>query len=233
MTRLPLALGTDDLSIAELCAARLDGDLHRVADAWVPIDEPDLPALRAQVIASGAPSDLVVERMSAAWVHGAVLAPPRRAQFCVPIDARVAIDASATFEFREVRIAGNEIELIGGVRCTNAVRTAYDLLRDASIDDAHAVKIVAHMLTQRADLAPSLHDRLDVARRIPHRALALRRLRSAVADAVDVVDGVDAAHGVQHAVQMGGVAHLEHEPADGEPIVRGRHVRREDVHVVL
>ena len=52
-------------------------------------------------------------------------------------------------------------------------------------------------------------------------------------DPVDVVDRVDATHRVEHAVQVHGVAHLEHEAAERQPVVRRRHARREDVHVVL
>jgi hypothetical protein len=226
-------LGTDDLSIAELCAARLDGDLHPVGGAWVPIDEPDLPAFRAQIVAKGVPRPLIIERMSAAWVHGGVHAPPRRAQFCVPIDARVAAIADATFELREVRLADDEIVTVGGIRCTSLVRTAYDLLRDVSLADALVSRTVAAMLARRPTLEGHVRARLDAATRLPHKARAYARFRSAVADAVDVVDGVDASHRVQHSIKMRGVAHLEDEAADREPIVRGGHVRRQDVHVML
>ena len=44
-------LGTDDLPLAELCAARIDGDLFAIDEGWAPIDEPDLPSLRAAVVA--------------------------------------------------------------------------------------------------------------------------------------------------------------------------------------
>ena len=76
MARLPAVLDTHDLPLAELCAARLDGELVAIDDGWTPLDEPDLPALRAAVTALRAPRSLVIERMSAAWVHGALAAPP-------------------------------------------------------------------------------------------------------------------------------------------------------------
>ena len=55
MARLPMVLGTDDLPIAELCAARLDGELFAIDDGWAPVDEPDLPAFRAAVVALRVP----------------------------------------------------------------------------------------------------------------------------------------------------------------------------------
>ncbi len=221
VTRLPSALGTDDLSIAELCAARLDGELHRIGDAWVPIDEPDLPAFRAQVVAKAASRSLVVERMSAAWVHGALHAPPRPAQFCVPMAARIAVISDPTLEVREVRLTPSEIETIGGIRCTTPVRTAFDLLRDMTTMDSVVITVVAAMLQQSNTLDRLVRDRLVSAARLPHKARALSRLDSAVAHAVDVVDGVDAADRVQHAVEVGRVAHLEDESTQREPVVRG------------
>ncbi len=69
--------------LAELCAARLDGELFAIDDGWAAVDEPDLPAFRAMATAMRAPRSLIIERMSAAWVHGARDAPPAVAQFCV------------------------------------------------------------------------------------------------------------------------------------------------------
>lgn len=70
-------LGTDDLPLAELCAARLDGELVAIGTGWCPVDEPDLPSLRAAAVAPRLPAPLIVERRSAAWVHGALPSPRR------------------------------------------------------------------------------------------------------------------------------------------------------------
>src|SRR4029453_1226419 len=87
---LPAVLGTEHLPLAELCAARLDGEVFAIDDGWAPVDEPDLPAFRAMVTALRAPRSLIIERMSAAWVHGGLDAPPPVAPFCVPLAARRA-----------------------------------------------------------------------------------------------------------------------------------------------
>ncbi|MFF2369471.1 hypothetical protein [Agromyces sp. NPDC058110] len=176
MTRLPSVLGTDDLSIAELCAARIDGDLFALADAWAPIDEPDLPALRALAVAHGARRDLIVERMSAAWVHGACVSLPRRAQFCVPADARISIISDPGIVVREVRLSDDEVTLIGGVRCTTVVRTAFDLLRDPTTDDLEAIDAVAMLLTEHPALEAEVRERLDTTTRVPFTARASSRL---------------------------------------------------------
>ena len=54
-----------------------------------------------------------------------------------------------------------------------------------------------------------------------HMRRARSRLESAVsavADAVDVVDALDAPHGIQHAVEMGRVTHLEDEATERQSV---------------
>lgn len=187
MGKLPSVLGTEDLPLAELCAARIDGELFAIDDAWTPVDEPDLPAFRAAVVAVRAPRTLIVERLSAAWVHGALVAPPRLAQFCVPANERVAlVDAPASI-IREVRIGDADVVRLGDVPCTTVVRTAFDLLRDATLADESAIRVVAALLGDDRRDAESVRARLHASARMPHKATALARLeiaeRSAAVDA--------------------------------------------------
>ena len=179
MARLPAVLGTDHLPLAELCAARLDGELFAIDDGWAPVDEPDLPAFRAMATALRAPRALIIERMSAAWVHGARDAPPAVAQFCVPLDARIAVIGDHRAVVREVRIDGDDIVRFGEIRCTSLERTAFDLLRDPTLADAEVVAVVAALIGGQPSLAGALHDRFDAAVRLPHKATARRRLEDA------------------------------------------------------
>ncbi len=185
MARLPVVLGTDDLPIAELCAARLDGELFAIDDGWAPVDEPDLPAFRAAVIALRAPRRLVIERLSAAWVHGGLAVPPAVAQFCVPLSSRIAVIADHRAIVREVRIGESEIVEIGGIRCTSLVRTGFDLLREPSIDDGLVNEMVGTMIASHPGLGSGLRRRLDAATRLPHKSSALTRLGRAEAIAAE------------------------------------------------
>lgn len=197
MAKLPNVLSIDDLSIAELCAARIDGELMPIGDGWAPVDEPDLPSLRAAAIAVRAPRALVIERRSAAWVHGALDAPPVLAQFCVPRTARVAVISVPRLVMREVAIEADEIIEFTFARCTTAVRTAFDLLRDRAEEDGEVESIVTALCRGEAGLADRLRRRFDEAIRMPHRGLALERL-----DRVDAMllelgpDALDAAESV-------------------------------------
>ncbi|MBM7830390.1 hypothetical protein JOE59_001095 [Agromyces cerinus] len=175
MAKLPTVLSVDDLSIAELCAARIDGELMLVDEAWAPVDEPDLPSLRAAAVALRAPRTLVIERRSAAWVHGALPAPPALAQFCVPRTARVAVVSAPRLVVREVAIEPDEIIEYRRARCTTPVRTGFDLLRDPAESDVEVESIVTALCADDPGLHADLSHRIDGATRMPHRGLALRR----------------------------------------------------------
>jgi hypothetical protein len=176
MAKLPPVLDTDDLPLAELCAARLDGELFTIDGAWTPVDEPDLPAFRAAVVARRAPRALIIERLSAAWVHGALDAPPPLAQFCVPAHARVALVDAPGSVIREVRIDDADIVQLKGISCTSALRTAFDLLRDPSVAQETAIRVVAALLAANAGTATAVRTRLNLASRMPHKSMALARL---------------------------------------------------------
>ncbi|MEI5582961.1 MULTISPECIES: hypothetical protein [unclassified Agromyces] len=178
MARLPAVLGTDDLPLAELCAARLDGELVAVGDRWCPVDEPDLPALRAAAVAPASPGRLIVERRSAAWVHGALPVPPVTPEYCIPYAGRSTARPDPACTVRQVVIDEGDVTAVGGVRCTTTLRTAFDLLRepDAAVD---AVGIVAALLATEAALERQLHERIAAAHRLPHKARAVARLVAA------------------------------------------------------
>ena len=183
MARLPTVLGTDDLPLAELCAARIDGELVAIDDGWAPVDEPDLPSFRAAVVALRVPRALIIERRSAAWVHGALDVPPALAQFCVPHDERVAAISDHRTQVREVTLGEGDIDDYRGVRCTSGERTVFDLLRDSTSTDEEAISIVARFVAGRPALIEEVGMRLDASRRMPHRALAVERLDRAIARA--------------------------------------------------
>jgi len=176
MARLPVVLGTDDLPIAELCAARLDGELFAIDDGWAPIDEPDLPAFRAAVVALRVPRPLIIERLSAAWVHGGLAMPPEIAQFCVPLSSRIAVISDHRATVREVRIDEADIVEFGRIRCTSVVRTGFDLLREPTFDDDRVEAVVGALIAARDGLASGLRHRLAAAARMPHKSTAIARL---------------------------------------------------------
>ena len=129
MSRLSPVLFTGDLPLAELHAARLDGELVRVDECFSPVDQPDSPALRAASLALQWPQRLIAEQHSAAWVWGALDTPPRRHELCASLGARARPPAARGLTVREVVIADDEIVAIGGQQVTVPSRTIVDLAR--------------------------------------------------------------------------------------------------------
>ena len=182
MARLAPVLHSADLPLAELCAARLDGELVGVDEAFLPIDTRDGPAERASAAGRFWPQRLIAERVTAAWIWGAVPNPPARHQLCASKDARARPPVPARSSVREVVIAADEYELVGTVRVTTPLRTLVDLARFAdpfTPDDAAVVRALG--LLGAVDLA-DCRAALDRRRNLPAKKLAWSRLRSVFAD---------------------------------------------------
>ncbi|HEU5223682.1 MAG TPA: hypothetical protein VFU07_08405 [Candidatus Lumbricidophila sp.] len=168
---------TSSLSVAELSAVRIDGDLRVCAGAFVPLDEPDLPGTRALSVRSIAPAGpLVVEHLSAAWVHGLVSRPPALARFAVSITERGRFKPPLPFHLREVVIDESEVCAIAGVPVTSPERTCIDLLRDDERADVEVVAIVGECARVAMVCVDGLAARLNASFRLPRKALAHRRL---------------------------------------------------------
>ena len=80
---------------------------------------------------------------------------------------------------REVRIGDDDLVRFGDVPCTTPVRTAFDLLRDQTLDEAQIVAAVAGLAALHPGLVAAVRDRFEAAIRLPHKATALARLQRA------------------------------------------------------
>jgi len=138
--RLPSVLSESDLPLPELCAARLDGELFRVDHAFTPVDEIEQPRHRAHALRAGLSERLIAEQLSAAWIWGAVDAPPSPHQFCVALDARVGRARPPWMLVREVVIDEHDVVEFGSALVTSRLRTAVDLARFATSFDPAVVR---------------------------------------------------------------------------------------------
>ncbi|WP_120336884.1 type IV toxin-antitoxin system AbiEi family antitoxin [Cryobacterium soli] len=151
---VPVALTGADLPIAELCGARLDGELFSLAGSWCPVDAADGPAMRAAAVAGlarSASGRLVAERMTAAWIYG--LAPePAQHQFCVDVTARIQKSTGPNAQLREVRLRHHDVRDVGGLPVTVPRRTAVDLARWGCSPGARAdTELLAALLSYDGD----------------------------------------------------------------------------------
>lgn len=171
---------TDLLSPAELAAAVLDGELHRLGDDIAAIDLPITTERRAQALASTiADRRVIVSDRSAAWVWGWLpLMPPLSTS--VDITARVASPVRRQLRAREVVIDADETTAIASLLVTNPLRTLVDLARHDPAPDV--IDLLARGMLESRIRAESVHEAL--ARR--PRLAYVRRARQRIADATSV-----------------------------------------------
>ncbi|TFC29207.1 hypothetical protein E3O53_14265 [Cryobacterium sp. TMT2-18-3] len=177
-SRLPVVLSAHDLPLAELCGARLDGELFTLGDFWCPVDEVDDRVRRARAVGLLLASPrAIAERMTAAWIYG--LAPePRRHHFCVQSSARMKLVPSPRMQIREVNCPSDQLQAISGLRVTLPLRTAVDLVRwhDAPTD-GDRVALIAALLRLAGCTSTDPASRLCAAPNLPFKAPARTRLR--------------------------------------------------------
>jgi hypothetical protein len=126
---LPRLLGASAFPLAELCAARLDGQLYRVGDLFATIDTADSSELRAEAFAAVSPSSVIADRGTSSWIHGARASPPTSLQVCVDHTRRGAAVGTIGLDVRQCALARGDIIRLGRARVTSPLRTAVDLLR--------------------------------------------------------------------------------------------------------
>jgi len=173
-----IALG--QLSRVELDAARLDGDVYRLGDDYLPIDTIETPAHRLRAALAGLPEGLAAERGTAAWVWGALPRPPAVAELCVVAPSRVRLDVVPPVVLREVVLPPEDLVRLAGAAVTSPLRTALDLARTRegwTEGDTAALARLAELGRFRLEEAVA---RLSRPARLPGMARARLRLREAL-----------------------------------------------------
>jgi hypothetical protein len=180
MARLARVLHPGDLPLAELHAARLDGELVAVDEAFAPIDEADDALTRARSLAAACPPRLVAEQHTAAWIWGATLDPPTPHQLCSSTSARARPPAPLRCVVREVVIDPDEAVVLAGLRVTTPLRTVTDLARFAAEFDARHARIIRDLMRLGRVSLLDCEQALDRRRNLPAKRTAWQRIRAAV-----------------------------------------------------
>lgn len=169
-----LFFADDRLSQAELTAACLDGHLVELGDAYMPADAVETAALRAGSLARLLGDALAATHLSAAWIHGALPAPPARHTVQRAVSRRLHTMPAPRLVYRDLTVVADDLLVIGGVLVTAPVRTLTDLARVDDADHARAARLLADA---RPDAVPAAIERLG-AGTLPHKRAALARLRA-------------------------------------------------------
>lgn len=179
----PFLYFTDErLSLAELTAARLDGDLVDVGEAFMPTDAVETVGLRAASLRRLVPATVAVTRVSAAWVHGAWSSPPAR-HSVQRVGAVRAHLRDPRLHYRDLAVPACDLTSIGGLAVTSPARTLADLARDHCRGDTEAASVIDAMVMWRPELARHTVSWLEHAPPFHFKRPALEFLRRVTARA--------------------------------------------------
>lgn len=217
--RLPSVLSTADLPLAELLAARLDGELFALDRGFAPVDLPDTALRRAESLAVGLNPRLIAEQHTAAWVWGALTTPPTPHEFCTALDARIAHRAARWMNVREVVIDHTDVAVVGPLTLTTRLRTCVDLARFSAAFGDREVRAIRSLMRNGGFSTRECLSLLNRRRNLPGKVLAAERLSRV--DAVHVIDRIDSAHGVQDPIKVGRITHLEDVTTERKALARG------------
>jgi hypothetical protein len=135
----------DRLSVAELSAARLDGHVVELGDAYIPADAVETRELRAGSLRGLLGETLAATHLTAAWVHGALHEPPHRHTVQRAVRRRLHHVIGQRLLYRDLTVEGEDLIQIGPVWVTTTLRTLADLSRVADLEHARAARLLAAM----------------------------------------------------------------------------------------
>lgn len=173
----------DRLSTSELCAARLDGDLIEVGDAYMPADAVETRELRAASLAHRISPALALTRASAAWIHGAWGEPPARHSVQRLSSLRIHHVVDRTLNYRDQGLLDDDVWWIGGVAVTTPVKTLSDLVRDSFAGEDTMSEVDA-MIAWQPTLLPAAIAHLKGGRAMHYKRPAISYLRMRAQDEV-------------------------------------------------
>lgn len=121
----------DRLSLPELCAARLDGDVVELGESFIPADRVETAHLRAAALAPlrGDRDDLALAGASAAWVHGAGSEPPAVHDLQLTEGRRRRRPPMPRTRIHEGALPDEDVVRLGDILVVTPERTLLDLIR--------------------------------------------------------------------------------------------------------
>ncbi|WP_156761865.1 type IV toxin-antitoxin system AbiEi family antitoxin [Microbacterium karelineae] len=173
-------LSPDPLSVAELSAARLDGDLARVSrTGYAPSLLPPSATVRAGAARDVLADGLVAVGVTAAWVHGALAHEPDPHEVQRLAGTPVRRHWRAGVISHAWPMPPGDVETIAGAHITTIERTCYDVSRAAFTGGGRPDQLEAiRWFVARTDLHPRILAWLRRGRRLRYTARTARLLET-------------------------------------------------------
>ena len=173
----------DRLSLAELGAARLDGDVVEVGEGFMPADTIETSAARALSLSPLVPATMAATGATAAWVHGAGDRPPAVHHFCRTQPQRLRVMPHRRMTCHDRVLDEDEVELLSGVAVTTPLATATTLLFGATTNPSDEAWLRALLRTDPG-LLTRLSEHLTPFRPRPGKRKAEKLLAALLAQEV-------------------------------------------------
>lgn len=185
-----------ELSLCELYSMQLDGEVYKPASNFVACDVPNTPALKLSQLIPYDSLRYAACGLTALWVHGLANRPNRNS---IALRGKHRADHFYLHNFtvREIAYLRHDENRIGEHFVLSPVRAMLEVCSDPSLQEHAAVMATATALSELPHLRRELHDRAKISR---SAFSALLRERLSLADAIDVIDGFDSPHGIEHAL---------------------------------
>jgi hypothetical protein len=162
------------LSEAELSAARLDGHLVELGDAYIPADAVETTALRAGSLGGLLGDTLAATHLSAAWIHGFLHEPPARHTVQRAVPQRLHHVISRRLVYRDPRIDETDLVRLGGVWVSTPVRMLADLSR---VPDDEYARAAVQVAAAEPALITGAVSWFETRGAVPHKRTAIAFLR--------------------------------------------------------
>jgi hypothetical protein len=115
------------LSQAELSAARIDGHVVELGEAYIPADLVESADARASTLAPLVRPGTAASGPTAAWIHGAGDAPPAVHHVKRSADRRLRPRTSGRLVYHDTLLAASDLQVLGGIAVSTPQRTLLDL----------------------------------------------------------------------------------------------------------
>lgn len=163
------------LSQPELSAARLDGLVFEVADAYMPADLPEDAAARVAALSPVLAPGFAASGPSAAWIHGTGDRAPIRHHIQRMSPQRRRIVSLRNVLVHESRLASEDVQMIAAAPVTTPLRTMVDLAIRAG-RDAECASWLRDFAVSRHDLVRPALDHIAARQRMPGKRAAVTAL---------------------------------------------------------
>jgi len=119
---------------------------------------------------------MIAERLTAAWIWGALDGPPAKHELCVSLGARARASSRFRVTVREVVIDADEVVTFDAVRVTEPTRTLVDIVRFAPVITSELAITLNRLATIGGVNELACRGALERRKNLPNKTVAWQRI---------------------------------------------------------